>query len=63
MDELITKPLALNSTVSFSKISTKISFFMFFLSVICDRGLCMAVDGIVLGEKMLGLKLLVCCLY
>ena len=43
--------------------STKISFFMFFLSVIFDIGLYIAVEGMVLEEKMVGLKLLTACFY
>jgi len=69
MELFMTNPLELNrtcllskrrSTVNFSKISTKISFLMFFLSVICERGRYMALDDIVLEEKMLGRKLLLC---
>lgn len=38
--------------------STNISFFMFFLSVICDIGRCIAVDAIVLDDKIDGVQVL-----
>ena len=54
-----TSPLEFVSTVSFSNMSTNISFFIDFLSVSLLTGLCTAVDDTVELEKMLGLKELV----
>ena len=56
MLELITYPLELNRTVSFSKMSTKISFLDFFLFSVWEMGRWMAVDGMVFWLKIEGLN-------
>lgn len=50
-------PLALNKQVSFSKISTNISLFLFFLLSSCPIGLVIASEETVLGLKILGINL------
>jgi hypothetical protein len=58
MEALIIIPLALNNTVSFSKISTKISLdCFFFLSSSFDIGFWIAVDATVLDLRNLGFQL------
>ena len=56
IDEFIIRPFALNKTVSFSKMSTKISFFLSFLLSSFEIGFWIAVDEIVLDLKILGMK-------
>lgn len=57
MDELIIIPFALNKQVSFSKISTKISLFLFFLLSSYPIGLVIAVEEIVLDLNIFGMNL------
>jgi hypothetical protein len=57
IDELIIIPFALNKTVSFSKMSTKISFDLFFFASSLEMGLVIAKDDTVLEEKIFGFHL------